>query len=438
VNRSIFQLWKPSIIKDDNSYKKIKTMNLNFGPQHPAAHGVLRMIVQLNGEIVENTDPHIGLLHRGSEKLMEDRFYLQSLPYFDRFDYVSMMVQEHAYCLGIESLLGTSNYSATFVQVRTLYDELTRILNHMLAIACHALDVGSMSSIFWAFEEREKIMEFYERVSGARMHAAFYRPNEINLQAISTFLIEDILEFIRNCFTTLNEMHNVLTYNKLWKQRLINIGSYSHKTCLHYGLTGVMSRSIGIKRDLRLNKLESYGNYYYLNFRSFLGQHGDSYDRFLIRMNEMVESLNICNQIIYKITKFNKNYFKKYKNNNLTEQLTTITPHNVLKYLNLKNWNQNNIKSNYNTMESLINHFKYWSEGFTIKPNWTHQCVESPKGEFGVSLISDGSNKPYRCKVRSPAYHHMQLVPEISKGHFLADMVAIIGTVDIVFGEIDR
>ena len=438
MNRSIFQLWKPQVIKDTNSFKKIKTMNLNFGPQHPAAHGVLRMIVQLNGEIVENTDPHIGLLHRGSEKLMEDRFYLQSLPYFDRFDYVSMMVQEHAYCLGIESLLGTTNYSATFVQVRTLYDELTRILNHMLAIACHALDVGSMSSIFWAFEEREKIMEFYERVSGARMHAAFYRPNEINLQAISTFLIEDILEFLRNCFTTLNEMHNVLTYNKLWKQRLINIGSYSYKTCLQFGLTGVMSRSVGIKRDLRLNKLETYGNYYYLNFRSFLGQHGDSYDRFLIRMNEMVESLNICNQIIYKITKFNRNFFKNSSIQNNTNKITTISPHKVLKYLNLKNWNKNNIKSNYSNMESLINHFKYWSEGFKIKPNWTYQNVESPKGEFGVSLISDGSNKPYRCKVRSPAYHHMQLVPEISKGHFLADMVAIIGTVDIVFGEVDR
>ena len=439
MNRSIFQLWKPNIIKDDSSFKKIKTMNLNFGPQHPAAHGVLRMIVQLNGEIIENTDPHIGLLHRGSEKLMEDRTYLQSLPYFDRFDYVSMMVQEHAYCLGIESLLGTVNYSATFVQVRTLYDELTRVFNHMLAIACHALDVGSMSSMFWAFEEREKIMEFFERVCGARMHVAFYRPNEVSLQAISTFLIEDILEFIRNCFTALNEMHNVLTYNKIWKQRLINIGSYSYKTCLHYGLTGVMSRSAGIKRDLRLSKLDTYGNYYYLNFRSFLGQHGDSYDRFLIRMNEMVESLNICNQVIYKITKYNKLSLKKntYQNNNFSD-ITTITPHSILKYLNLKHWNKNNLKNNYNTMESLITHFKYWSEGFTVKPNWTHQSVEAPKGEFGVSLISDGSNKPYRCKVRSSSFHHLQLIPEISKGHFLADAVALIGTVDIVFGEVDR
>src|SRR5688572_2864710 len=198
MNRSIFQIWQPNIPKDETTLKKLKTMNLNIGPQHPAAHGVLRLIVQLNGEIVEKMDPHVGLLHRGSEKLMEDKVYLHSLPYFDRFDYVSMLIQEHAYCLAIESLLGTINYSATFVQIRTLYDEITRILNHMLAVACHALDVGSMSPIFWAFEEREKLMEFYERVSGARMHAAFYRPNEVNLHSISAFLLEDMIDFSKN------------------------------------------------------------------------------------------------------------------------------------------------------------------------------------------------------------------------------------------------
>lgn len=254
MNRSIFHLWHPQVQRDNTTMKQIKTINLNFGPQHPAAHGVLRLILQLNGEIIEKLDPHIGLLHRGSEKLIEDRIYLQGLPYFDRFDYVSMLVQEHAYCLAIESLLGSYNYSSTFTQIRTLFDEITRLINHLLAIACHALDVGNMSSILWAFEEREKLMEFYERVSGARMHAAFYRPNEINLHAISTFLLEDILEFCRNFFTTLNEMHNVLTYNKIWKQRLVNIGIYSHKTCLDFGLTGVMSRSVGIKRDLRQSK----------------------------------------------------------------------------------------------------------------------------------------------------------------------------------------
>lgn len=430
MNRSIFNLWQPRIKYDTFNEKNIKTVNLNFGPQHPAAHGVLRLILQLNGEIIEKADSHIGLLHRGSEKLMEDKIYLHSLPYFDRFDYVSMMVQEHAYCLAIESLLGTINYSATFVQIRTLFDELTRILNHLLAIACHALDVGSMSPIFWAFEEREKIMEFYERVSGARMHAAFYRPNEINLQTFSVFLLEDILEFTKNCFITLNEIHNVLTYNKIWKQRLVNIGVYSYQTCFDYGLTGVMSRSTGLKRDLRLDRIDTYANYYYLNFRSYVGQNGDCYDRFLIRMNEMTESLNIVNQVVYKISNNKKkNSIKKKSNMNVLKLIEHIYP---------KSLNHSLYKSDYATMEELINHFKYWSEGFVVKEGWTYKAVESPKGEFGVTLVSDGTNKPYRCKVRSPAYHHLQVLPKIAKGHLLADLVTLIGTVDIVFGEIDR
>jgi len=431
MNRSIFNLWQPRIKNDVFNEKNIKTINLNFGPQHPAAHGVLRLILQLNGEIIEKADPHIGLLHRGSEKLMEDRIYLHSLPYFDRFDYVSMMVQEHAYCLAIESLLGTVNYTATFVQVRTLFDELTRILNHLLAIACHALDVGSMSPIFWAFEEREKIMEFYERVSGARMHAAFYRPNEVNIQSLSVYLLEDILDFSKNCFTTLNEIHNVLTYNKIWKQRLVNIGVYSYQTCFDYGLTGVMSRCTGLKRDIRLDRTETYANYYYLNFRSYIGQHGDSFDRFLIRMNEMTESLNIINQVIAKLTKKKRKPIEKNKKSNTHS-------HKLLQYLDNKKWNHLNNKSSYTSMEQLINHFKYWSEGFPVPEGWTYRCVESPKGEFGVSLLSDNTAKPYRCKVRSPAYHHLQVLPKIAKGHFLADLVTLVGTVDIVFGEIDR
>ena len=427
MNRSIFNVWQTQNKTNSNSFKKIKSLNLNFGPQHPAAHGVLRLVLQLNGEIVEKMDTHIGLLHRGSEKLIENKIFLQGLPYFDRFDYVSMMSQEHAYCLAIESLLGSLNYNATFTQIRTLYDELTRIMNHLLAVACHALDVGSMSSIFWAFEEREKLMEFYERVSGARMHAAFYRPNEVNLHAISNFLIEDILEFNRNFFTTLNEMHNVLTYNKIWKQRLINIGTYSIKTCLDYGLTGVMSRSVGIKRDLRLNKLETYANYYYLNFRSYIGQHGDCYDRFLIRMNEMSESINIINQSINKITNF--------KNKKKT---TDILAHKLLKSLTPQKLNLTNNSNNYNSMETLINHFKYWSEGINVPNGITYQAVEAPKGEFGVTLISNNGPRPYKCKVRSPSLAHLQLIPTISKGHFLADLVAMIGTIDIVFGEVDR
>lgn len=444
MNRSIFHLWQPQVPRDTSTLKQVKTMNINFGPQHPAAHGVLRLILQLNGEIVEKMDPHIGLLHRGSEKLIEDRIYLQGLPYFDRFDYCSMLTQEHAYCLAIESLLGNTNFNASFTQIRTLYDEITRILNHLLAIACHALDVGSMSSIFWAFEEREKIMEFYERVSGARMHAAFYRPNETNLHAISTFLLEDIIEFGRNFFITLNEMHNVLTYNKIWKQRLINIGTYSVQTCIDYGLTGIMSRSTGIKRDLRLSRLENYANYYYLNFRSYIGQNGDCYDRFLIRMNEMAESVNIINQCISKLTKFNNYDYNTIKNNsksNLIKKYSNVSqtlPHFILKYLNENEYYKLNNKNSYNSMENLIHHFKYWSEGFTVKSNFTYQAVESPKGEFGVTLVSDNSNKPYKCKVRTPALTHLQLLPAIGKGHFLADVVALIGTVDIVFGEVDR
>ena len=428
MNRSTFQLWKPFVISNENvDIKKVKTINLNFGPQHPAAHGVLRLVLQLNGEIIENMDSHIGLLHRGSEKLIEDKIFLQSMPYFDRFDYVSMMAQEHAYCLSIENLLGTTNYSSTFTQIRTLFDELTRILNHMLAIGCHALDVGSMASIWWAFEEREKIMEFYERVSGARMHAAFYRPNEVNLNAISKFFIEDVSEFIRNCFITLSEIHNSLTYNKLWKQRLVNIGTYSYKTALDFGLTGVMSRSVGIKRDLRLSKLETYSNYYYINFRSFIGQHGDCYDRFLIRMNEMSESLNICTQVLSKINCL--------PNNNIRN--VNLNKHYILEYINEDNFLKKNI-NNYKNMEEIIKHFKYWSDGFIVNSNWTYQSIESPKGEFGVTLVSDGTNKPYRCKVRSPSYQNLQALPQMSKGHFLADLVTLIGTIDIVFGEIDR
>lgn len=422
LNRSIFNIWKPINNEQTSLKKNIKSVCLNFGPQHPAAHGVLRLILQLNGEIIEKMDIHIGLLHRGSEKLIEDKIYLQGMPYFDRFDYVSMMAQEHAYCLAIENLINTVNYTSSFVLIRTLFDELTRILNHMLAVACHALDIGSMSSVFWSFEEREKIMEFYERVSGARMHAAFYRPNEINLNFISKTLLEDILEFNNNCLITLSEMHNILTYNKIWKQRLVNIGSISYKNCLDFGLTGVMSRSTGLKRDLRLDNFETYANYYFLNFRSYTGQNGDSYDRFLIRMNEMSESINIVSQCIFK----------------LISKKDNINPLVLNNFLNKKKIKSITYKNEYNSMEKLIKHFKFWSEGFSVKSNFTYQAIEAPKGEFGVTLVSDNTNIPYKCKVRSPAYHHLQALPLLSKGHLLADLAALIGTIDIVFGEIDR
>merc|ERR1711970_1088200 len=358
MNRSIFHLWQPQIPNNKNNLKQIKTINVNFGPQHPAAHGVLRLILQLNGEVIERLDPHIGLLHRGSEKLIEDRIYLQGLPYFDRFDYCSMLVQEHAYCLAIESLVGSVNYNSSISQVRTLYDELTRVLNHLLAVACHALDVGSMSSIFWAFEEREKLMEFYERISGARMHAAFYRPNDLNLHALSTFLLEDILEFNRSFLKTLNEMHNVLTYNKIWKQRLINIGTYNYQTCINYGLTGIMSRSVGIKRDVRVSKFETYANYYYLNFRSYIGANGDCYDRFLLRMSEMCESVNITTQIIGKLSKFNKINIQQSPNNK-NIKISNIHPHILTNFLSKNILNKASALNSYSSMESLINHFKF-------------------------------------------------------------------------------
>lgn len=281
-------------------------------------------------------------------------------------------------------------------------------------------------------------MEFYERISGARMHAAFYRPNDLNLHATSTFLLEDILEFNRGFLKTLNEMHNVLTYNKIWKQRLINIGTYNYETCFNYGLTGVMSRSVGIKRDLRISKLETYANYYYLNFRSYVGNHGDCYDRFLLRMSEMCESVNITNQVINKLSKFNKIKGLQTKSKDHFSQISNIHPHAITNYLSKNILDKSNVNNSYTSMEHLIKHFKFWSEGFKIKSNTVYRGVESPKGEFGVTLFSDNSSKPYKCKVRSPAYHHLQVLPKISKGHFLADLVALVGTVDVVFGEVDR
>jgi len=292
---------------------KINSNNiiLNFGPQHPAAHGVLRLILQLKGEIVERTDIHIGLLHRGTEKLVESKHYEKSIPYFDRLDYVSMMTQEHAYCLAIEHLQNIKNISYFCSIQRILFDELTRLLNHFLAVACHALDVGSMSSIFWAFEEREKIMEFYERVSGARMHAAYHKPNELFSNNLDEKLLQDITLFIKNCYITLNEMHNVLTYNKIWKQRLVNIGTYSIRDVQNYGLTGIMARCVGIKRDVRLSRMDSYSSYNSILFKSYLTLNGDSYDRFLLRMFEMGESLNISNQCLLLLSNNNSESKKK-------------------------------------------------------------------------------------------------------------------------------
>lgn len=412
MSHSLFYTW--------NFYKKFnnnKNLIINFGPQHPAAHGVLRLILQLEGEVINRADIHIGLLHRGTEYLAETKYYDQVIPYFDRLDYVSMMSQEHAFCLSIEYLLGLFNNSSNLNYIRILFDELTRLMNHFLAIACHALDVGSMSSIFWAFEEREKLMEFYERVSGARMHAAFHRPSiTFNFNLVKNLLV-DILYFTKNCFVTLNEMHNVLTYNKIWKQRLINVASLNLNDCRNYSLTGVLARSVGLKKDLRLSTLDSYSSYYDINFNSYLGINGDTFDRYLIRMLEMGESLNIINLLASKILKQNfnndeiiiNNFLYKTKNNN-----------------------------NYTSMEDLIEHFIHWHSGYRVSSGLVSILIESPKGEFGVSLVSNNTEKPLRCKIRSPSYFNLQALPKLSKGHYLADLTAIIGTIDIVFGEVDR
>jgi NADH dehydrogenase (ubiquinone) Fe-S protein 2 len=414
LNRSFFFNW--------NLFKKYNNKNiiLNFGPQHPAAHGVLRLILQLEGEIVQRMDIHIGLLHRGTELLIESKHYEKSIPYFDRMDYCSMMSQEHAFVLAIENLLNIKNTHFAINLIRIMFDELTRILNHMLAVACHALDIGSMSSIFWAFEEREKIMEFYERVSGARMHAAFHRPANIYSTEIDNLFLQDILFFVKNCFTTLNEMHNVLTYNKIWKQRIVNIGVITQELCENFNLTGVMSRSAGVKKDLRLSNTQVYSGYNNVSFKSYFGVNGDCFDRYLIRMLEMGESLHIVNSVIKSLHSSNKSL------NTVTSDL----------------WSFNMIKNKkfntYNSMEDIINHFLSWHTGIYIERDITLSYIEAPKGEFGVTLVACDSTKPYKCKVKSPSYYNLQALPELSKGHYLADIAALIGTIDIVFGEVDR
>lgn len=413
MNFSFFFNWNS--IKTNNNNKKLI---LNFGPQHPAAHGVLRLILQLSNEIIEKSDVHIGLLHRSTEKLIQSKHYEKSIPYFDRLDYVSMMTQEHAYCLTIEKLLNVQNISKQTNLIRILFDELTRILNHMLAIACHALDIGSMSSIFWSFEERENIMEFYERVCGARMHAAFHRVANNFLYIIDKNLLLDILKFINNCYKTLNEMHNVLTYSKIWKQRLINIGTININNITSWNLTGVLARSVGYKKDVRLSKKHTYSNYNTINLKSYLGLNGDCYDRYLIRMFEMGESLNISNLIV--------------------EQLLSTHSNNSIIYQQLINKNLQFKLKNYSYMEDLIEHFLQWHTGIVIKKQINSCYIESPKGEFGVILSSNNSNKPIKCKIRSPSYFNLQFLPKLAKGHYLADLAALIGTIDIVFGEIDR
>jgi NADH:ubiquinone oxidoreductase subunit D len=380
--------------------------------------------------LVERADPHVGFLHRGTEKLIENRTYLKSLPYFDRLDYVSMMAQEHAFCIAIESLLKTISHTSLYVQIRVLFDELTRILNHLLAISTHSLDVGNMSPVFWAFEERERIMEFYERVSGARMHAAFYRPNDIDWTGLNYQFFLDLSLFAKDCFKSLTEIFTVLATNKIWKSRLVNIGSLNVNDAYFYGVSGPVIRSVGIKKDIRFLASETYSYYWFLSINGYLGKRGDSYDRFLIRIREMYESVNIIFQILTNLTNISDN--NKYVNSTKTNFFS------FFEFLYSQKFKKLNHNTKYNSMETLINHFKYYSEGMKVPQGFVYKAIEAPKGEFGVSIISDGTSNPYRCKIRTPAYHHIQVMPRLVQGHFFADLVTVLGSQDIVFGDVDR
>jgi len=387
---------------------ELKTFKINFGPQHPAAHGVLRLILELEGEVVTRADPHIGLLHRGTEKLIEYKSYLQALPYFDRLDYVSMMCQEHTYSLAVENLL-LLEVSLRSQYIRVLYLEITRLLNHLLAIGCHAMDVGAMSPFMWAFEEREKLMEFYERVSGARMHAAYIRPGVVSGD-LPLGLLDDIYVFATQFLLRIAEIEELLTTNRIWKERLVDIGVVTAKQAIAWGFSGVMLRGSGVPWDLR--KTQPYEIYNKLNFSISVGNNGDCYDRYLIRIEEMRESINLIFQCLQSMPQGSIFASSKYASPERTEMKKS--------------------------MEAVIQHFKFYSGGMPIPFGEIYTATEAPKGEFGIYLISNGTEKPYRCKIKAPGFGHLQSLNFMSKGHMIADVVTIIGTQDIVFGEIDR
>lgn len=387
----------------------LKNFTLNFGPQHPAAHGVLRLVLEMNGEVVQRADPHVGLLHRGTEKLIEYKTYIQALPYFDRLDYVSTMAQEHGYSLAVEKLL-RCEVPKRAQYIRVLFCEITRLLNHLLALTCHAMDVGALTPFLWGFEEREKLMEFYERVSGARLHAAYIRPGGV-AQDLPIGLSEDIYRFARQFASRIDEMEEMLTGNRIWKQRLVDIGVVTADEALDWGFTGVMLRGSGVAWDLRKN--QPYDVYEQMDFQVPVGSRGDCYDRYLIRVEEMRQSLRIILQCLQEMPQ-----------GEIKTDDRKITPPS-----------RTHMKT---SMESLIHHFKLYTEGFTVPAGETYTAVEAPKGEFGVYLVSNGTNKPYRCKIRAPGFAHLQGIDFMSRNHMLADVVTIIGTQDIVFGEVDR
>jgi len=389
--------------------KQIKNFTLNFGPQHPAAHGVLRLVLEMNGEVVERAEPHIGLLHRGTEKLIEYKTYMQALPYFDRLDYVSMMAQEHAFSLAVEKLCNCE-VPLRAQYIRVLFCEITRILNHLLALTTHAMDVGALTPFLWAFEEREKLVEFYERVSGARMHANYIRPGGV-AQDMPLGLSEDIYRFTQQFASRIDELEEMLTNNRIWKQRLVDIGVVTAGQACDWGFTGVMLRGSGIRWDLR--KAAPYDVYDKLDFDIPVGTRGDCYDRYCIRVEEMRQSIRIIIQAL------------------------NAMPEGIVKADDRKLCPPSRPQMK-QSMESLIHHFKLYTEGFSVPASSTYTAVEAPKGEFGIFLVSNGTNRPYRCKIRAPGFAHLQGLDFMSKHHMLADVVTIIGTQDIVFGEVDR
>ncbi|WP_193749881.1 NADH-quinone oxidoreductase subunit D [Shimia sp. SK013] len=390
--------------------QKIRNFNINFGPQHPAAHGVLRLVLELDGEIVERCDPHVGLLHRGTEKLMESRTYLQNLPYLDRLDYVAPMNQEHAWCLAIEKLTGTEVPRRAQL-IRVLYCEIGRILNHLMNVTTQAMDVGALTPPLWGFEEREKLMVFYERACGARLHANYFRPGGVH-QDLPDELIDDIEEWAIGFPEMLADIDALLTENRIFKQRNVDIGVVTEQDVLDFAMSGVMARSAGMAWDLR--RAQPYECYDEFEFQIPVGKNGDCYDRYLMRMEEMRQSLSIMRQAIHKLREATGDVLSRGK----------LTPPK-----------RGDMKT---SMESLIHHFKLYTEGFHVPAGEVYAAVEAPKGEFGVYMVADGTNKPYRAKLRAPGYLHLQAMDHITTGHQLADVAAIIGTMDIVFGEIDR
>lgn len=410
LSQSSLEELNTAVINEDfQKPVSLQNMLLNFGPQHPAAHGVLRLILELDGEVVERADPHIGLLHRGTEKLIEHKTYLQAIPYFDRLDYVSPMCQEHAFALAVEKLLNIEvPKRAQFIRV--IYSELTRILNHIMNVTTFAMDVGATTPLLWLFEEREKIMEFYERVSGSRMHSDYFRPGGV-AKDLPDGLLPDIEMFLDGFIKILDDTEDLITENRIFKQRTVDIGVVSKADAINLGFSGPMLRGSGVAWDLR--KSQPYDGYENFEFDIPVGKNGDCYDRYLVRILEMRESVKIIKQGVSKIPVGEIKTLDKKISPPKREEMKT-------------------------SMEAMIHHFKLYTEGYKVPKGETYAAVEAPKGEFGVYLVSDGTNKPYRCRIKAPGFIHLASLDKMSKGHMIADVVAILGSQDIVFGEVDR